>query len=275
MLIAHITDLHVRPYGLPANRVAETNMLVARAIETVAALDPPAQAVFISGDLTDNGLPEEFAELMRLTRRLKVPVYVVPGNHDRRDEMKKACAAWPGVTDDPDFIQYTADIGPLRLIALDTVKPSSSAGELCARRLAFLEQALADAGTRPVVILMHHPPFRCGLEGMDAIRLHDGAEAFAALVARHPNVERILCGHTHRAIHVRLAGTVATTSPSVAVQVALDLTPGGGDDMVLEPPAFQLHLWIEGQGLVTHGAFIERFPGPFPFVLDPDYPGRS
>jgi hypothetical protein len=28
-------------------------------------------------------------------------------------------------------------------------------------------------------------------------------------------------------------------------------------------------------GLVSHTGFVERFPGPFPFVLDPDYPGQA
>ena len=42
------------------------------------------------------------------------------------------------------------------------------------------------------------------------------AERLAAIVQRHPNVERILCGHVHRAAQIRFAGTVVATAPSTA-----------------------------------------------------------
>ena len=34
---------------------------------------------------------------------------------------------------------------------------------------------------------------------------------------------------------------------------------------VMEPPGFQLHLWAEGRGLVTHTAVLGEFDGPHPF----------
>jgi hypothetical protein len=43
----------------------------------------------------------------------------------------------------------------------------------------------------------------------------------------------------------------------------------------MEPPAFHLHCWIPGTGLVTHQAYIGDYPGPYPFVPDPDDPGRQ
>ena len=63
--------------------------------------------------------------------------------------------------------------------------------------------------------------------------------------------------------------------PGVAHQVELDL---GEDDaregaLVLEPPAYALHRYTPAEGLSSHVAYVERFPGPFPFVLDPAYPG--
>jgi hypothetical protein len=33
----------------------------------------------------------------------------------------------------------------------------------------------------------------------------------------------------------------------------------------MEPPAFRLHVWSPGAGLVTHLAPIGEFDGPFPF----------
>ena len=108
---------------------------------------------------------------------------------------------------------------------------------------------------------------------MDAIRLLDGAQAFAAIVARHPNVERILCGHHHRPIVTRFAGTIAQIAPSVTHAVTLDLAEVSDSTFHMEPPAYLLHSVRPGTGLVTHTAHVERFPGPYPFVLDADYPG--
>ena len=71
------------------------------------------------------------------------------------------------------------------------------------------------------------------------------------------------------------AQAVASIAPSVAHQVELELRPGAPGAFVLEPPAFQLHRWSSATGFVTHTALVEEYPGPFPFLSDPDYPGQS
>ena len=78
------------------------------------------------------------------------------------------------------------------------------------------------------------------------------------MIARHPQVERIACGHLHRSIERRFAGTIAGTAPSTAHQVRLDLRPGARLHFRFEPPGYQLHLWDEG-GLVTHTAVLGDF----------------
>lgn len=273
MLIAHITDLHIRPRGKPAYRVSETNALTERAIDVVAALKPRPDVLVVTGDLTDCGLAEEYAHLDGLLARLDMPVLVVPGNHDRRETLRAGLKLDPHSVFDDGFVQFCADLGTLRLIGLDTLVPGQSAGALCDRRLAFLEASLAGANGKPVVVFMHHPPFDCGIVHMDRIRLLDGAEAFRDIISRHPNVERILCGHHHRPITTRFAGTIAQIIPSVTHQVTLDLAPEGAATFHMEPPAYCLHSYRPGTGLVSHTAYVERYPGPYPFVLDADYPG--
>lgn len=272
MLIAHLTDLHIRPRGKPAYRVSETNALTERAFDTVAALRPRPELMVISGDLTDCGLPEEYAVLAEMIGRLGMPVALIPGNHDRRAEM---LAAFPQAASGDGFAQFTLDHGGCRLIGLDTLVPGQSAGALCAKRLAWLEAALEGAGGKPVLIFMHHPPFVCGIRHMDEIRLIEGAEALRDIVARHPNVERILCGHHHRPIATRFAGTLASTGPSVTHQVSFDLGEASPATFHMEPPAFQLHSYGPEAGVVSHMVYVERYPGPYPFVLDADYPGHK
>jgi len=132
---------------------------------------------------------------------------------------------------------------------------------LCAERLGWLDAALAAQPARPTAILMHHPPFATGITYMDNFGLGNAA-GLAEVVGRHPQVERILCGHLHRAIDRRFAGTVAGTAPSTAHQVRLNLVPDARISFIFEPPGYQLHLWQAETGLVTHTAVFDGWSGP-------------
>jgi 3',5'-cyclic-AMP phosphodiesterase len=111
---------------------------------------------------------------------------------------------------------------------------------------------------------MHHPPFVTGVGRMDQYGL-SGRAAFAEIILRHPQIERILCGHLHRSIDSRFAGTIAGTAPSTAHQLVLDFRPEAPLRFAFEPPGYQLHYWHEGMSLVTHTAAIGDWAGAYPF----------
>ena len=100
-----------------------------------------------------------------------------------------------------------------------------------------------------------------------------GREELARIIARHPQVERILCGHLHRAVFRRFAGTIAAACPGIGMQLSLDLRPDTPSAFVMEPPAMMLHMWHDawGQapGLLTHVSLVEdppgQYSGPHPF----------
>ena len=263
MILVQLTDLHIRPRGMAANRNAETNMLTERAVRAVARLEVRPDAMVISGDLTDNGLPEEYQLLADILRRnINIPVYVIPGNHDHRATMKAELAHLPGVTADPVFGHYTVEEHEIRLVMLDTIIPGEGGGELCPARLAWLDSTLAAQPDRPTIVVMHHPPFATGIAYMDAIGLRETAP-FVAIIARNPQVKRILCGHVHRPINAAIGHAIASISPSVAHQLEFTLSdkPGFWN---LEPAAFAVHATIGG-AIVSHTLYVEDFPGPFPF----------
>ena len=273
MHIAHLTDLHARPHGLPANRIVESNKMIARAMEAVRALIPKPDCLIISGDLTDCGLAEEYAVLRKLLKPLDIPVYMVPGNHDRRENFSAEFHDYPGIPAS-GHVNYAIEDFPVRIIALDTVVPGYGHGALDEPTLDWLESTLARHRQKPTLIFMHHPPFNAGVADMDNIRLKDGSERFGQIVARNGQIEHVLCGHHHRPIHIRYAGTICSTGPSVAHQSALDFAPGTPGMIMMEPPAFQLHVWLKGQGLVSHMLYVEKYDGPYPFLTPPEYPGR-
>lgn len=267
--LAQLTDLHIREPGRLAYGRIDTAPYLERAVQSVLRLPQQPDAVVITGDLSDFGRAAEYEHLARLLAPLDMPVYLMPGNHDDRDQLRRSfpdhgyLAAGVGSA---GFVQYSVRVGALRLLALDTCVPGESHGALCKERLAWLEQQLDACRGEPVVIAMHHPPFQTLIGHMDEIGLLQGAEALEALVARHPNVERVICGHLHRAIDVRFGGTIASTSPAPAHQVCLDLAPDAASAWMLEPPGFRVHAWSARSGrLVTHLAASGTFEGPFPF----------
>jgi len=273
MLIAQISDLHIRPKGSLAYGISPTNLYAEHAIHALLRLAPQPDCVLVTGDLTDCGLDEEYAILTDLFDRLPMPVYGIPGNHDRREPFRRAFAAG-GYLPETGLLNYVVSCGPARIIALDSLAPGKSHGELLPETLEFLEAALKEAPDAPTLIMLHHPPFDTGIGHMDRQRLLVGDTELAQIVARAPQVERILCGHLHRSIQVRFAGTLCQTAPSVGHQVALDLRADAPSCFVLEEPEFLLHS-LQGEHIVTHTAKVQRSAGPFPFILPKDYPGSA
>lgn len=264
-LLAQLTDPHILAAGRTAfgGRV-DTGACLTEAVRSVLALPQQPDAVLLTGDLVDSGSAAEYAHLSALLDPLPMPLYLLPGNHDHRDALRRAFPAH-GYLPADGFAQYTVRVGGLRLIVLDTSEPGRSDGRLCEARLAWLEARLAESGNDPVVIAMHHPPFATGIAGMDRIGLTEGGDALERIVARRPNVERIICGHLHRTIVRRFGNTIASTAPSTAHQIVADFDPAAAARWSLEPPGFQLHRLDETGALVTHVVPTGRFDGPYPF----------
>jgi Icc protein len=265
MLICQISDLHIKAGGRLSGRVVDTAAMLRACVAHIGALRVRPDVLLATGDLVDQGRPEEYALLRELLRPLAMPVHVIPGNHDDREALRAAFADHADLRGTGPFVQYAIEDHPLRVVMLDTVIPGEGGGRLCAERLDWLDRTLAAAPSRPTVIAMHHPPFRTFIEHMDAIGL-DGADGFRGVVARHPQVERVLCGHVHRSIQARVAHAWASICPSCAHQIALDLSPDGAEAFVMEPPGYQLHRWTPATGLVTHTVVVGAYPGPYPFV---------
>jgi 3',5'-cyclic-AMP phosphodiesterase len=264
MLICQLTDLHVRPNG--ADPVPETNTLTERACRVAAAFKPLPDVVIITGDLTENGLAAEYASLSAiLGRTLAVPVYVIPGNHDQRENLRASLGHLPGVTADPHFVQYTVEDYPVRLVMLDTLVPGANHGAQSVAQLEWLDKTLAAQPSKPTMVGMHHPPFVTGIPHMDKIALLD-PDAFRSVIAKHRQVKRIVCGHHHRPVIGQCSHAIVSISSSVGHQVALTFDSSDTGAFNFEPPAFQLHLWTERDDFVSHTVYTDSYPGPFPFV---------
>ena len=265
-LLVQLSDTHIRLPGQLAYRRVDTAALLAQAIVSVLALPQAPVAVVVTGDLTDFGRPAEYAHLRALLAPLACPVYLMPGNHDDRAALRRAFPEHDWLQQSGEaFLQYAVDLGGLRLIALDTSVTKAPHGELGPAHLAWLDAALAADRSTPTIVAMHHPPFATFIGHMDEIGLQQGGRELAAVIARHPQVERIVCGHLHRSIQARFAGTIAMTAPSTAHAVALDLATDAASEFAMQPPGYLVHAWSQTGDVASHLAFSGTFDGPYPF----------
>jgi len=265
-VLAQISDLHIKTGGRLSYGVFDAAEMLRACVGNLLSLKQRPDVIAITGDLTDAGLPEEYALLRELIVQLEMPVYLIPGNHDRRDAMRAAFPEHAYLRQSPDRIRYAIEAHALRIVALDTVVEGESGGDLEEPSLAWLDRTLAGAPGHPTVVLMHHPPFRTYIGHLDKFGLRDPAP-LAAVIERHPQVQAILCGHVHRPIHVSFAGTVASTAPSVAHQIPINLDSEAPSRFAMEPPAYRLHAYVPDSGLASHIAYIGEFSGPHPFRM--------
>jgi 3',5'-cyclic-AMP phosphodiesterase len=262
MLLCQISDLHVMAGRALAYGVVDTASCLERCVKRIVGFDPLPDVVIATGDLVDAPDGQSYGLLREILASLPLPVFLLPGNHDERQQLRTAFPDHRYLRQDADFLHYAIDEYPVRLLALDTVIPGQPQGTLCARRLQWLERRLSESD-EPTLIALHHPPFFTGIGHMDRMGL-DNSPALADVVHRFPPVQRLICGHLHRPIQALFAGTMASVCPSTAHQVLLDLKPDSAARFVLEPPAFQLHLWT-GQTLVTHTAYTGDYGAPYRF----------
>src|SRR4051794_16303682 len=197
---------------------------LARAVERVRALRPAPVAVLVTGDIANSGSAEEHQRARELLAPLDAPVYTAAGNHDLLGTRH----------------EYAVEAGGVRVIVCDTSIPGRDEGSL---DVAWLEGQV-EPGV-PTIVAMHHPPIAIGLPWLDEIGLPgDQREALEDLLARSPQVLRVVAGHVHRASMATLGGCGVVTCASTNIQAELDFaTP----EMRLtnEPPSILVHALLD------------------------------
>jgi Icc protein len=266
ILIAQISDLHVKAPGALAYGRVDTARALARCVAALNEFKPRPDLVVISGDLADTPTAEEYEHVKRLLAQLELPFIGIPGNHDSRELLRAAFPAQPYAAPSGPLNQ-TRSVAGLEVILLDSSVPGKPHGELDAPTLGWLDATLGLAPERPALLFLHHPPFQAGIWHMDRQNLLNAGE-LAAIVSKHPRVKLVAAGHVHRATLTTFANVAATICPAPNHAVDLDLGELREPSFKVEPPAFHLHAWFAGDGfgqVVTHCVPIGAFDGPHPF----------
>ncbi|MEM9099632.1 MAG: phosphodiesterase [Pseudomonadota bacterium] len=248
MAFIQLTDLHFVPPGeelfdlSPADRLAP-------AIEIINRDHRDAAFLLITGDLVHRGEEEAYRLLSTHLATCHIPVRLMLGNHDSRAAFR---AVFNAPADPENFVQFVAWDGGTAVICLDSLidMPDRSDGFLCAARLNWLSQRLAELpGGCPWILALHHPPMMVGLPNMDRIGLGNGDALYEVLAPNPPKM--MLLGHVHRPIHGVWRGIPFHVQRGANHQVAYQPQPGRGLMFQQEPPEFSI-ISITPDGPLIH-----------------------
>jgi Icc protein len=250
MLIAHLSDFHVFSGAAETSLVRPDAADAARkVVAAVVDFAPKIDAVMLTGDLTDGGSPADYALLKDILAPIDVPIFCVPGNHDKRDAMRQAFPHLPYAR--AESFTYETRLGDIRIIGLDTLLDGRIEGRLDAGQLEWLGEKLARPSDGLTIILMHHPAFPSFSLPLDRMALVEGRTRFGELVKAYRGPLRILSGHIHRPFQALWNGAFCAVGGGPAFQHRLELRPDAPEPgPINEPYAFYLHR-LEGTGTVT------------------------
>jgi Icc protein len=258
MIVAQLSDTHIStPESEDANGVANWAQRAANleaAVAAVNALAEPADAVIFTGDMVQTRAVAEYDLARDLLSGLEAPLYVAPGNRDCRASLRRTFGAdgYLGGTGDAPIL-YAVDGHAIRLVAFDTQSGDMRKGDVDAERLDELDRLLARRPDQPTLMFMHHPPVDITTSNMPWQYLRrEAGDEIAAVIARHRQVIRICCGHSHRDFTGPFAGIEVRSMPSIAV----DLRLGDFDDAAADRPLVFVHRIDEAAGTMESDVIV-------------------
>jgi 3',5'-cyclic AMP phosphodiesterase CpdA len=252
-MIVQLTDPHL---GAPWSQ-SSVQALTAAVASVRSILPKVPDAVIVTGDIAEPPTETAYQKARAALDELGAPVYVQPGNDDDRDALRRHFD-FPGTHG--KLLNYVAELGPIRMVALDTKRQGSAGGQLDQATLKWLEATLAAERTTPTLLAMHHPPLLTGLPSLDSISIPEcECLALGEPLSSHQQVQLIAAGHVHRTVIGRLGATPVLAIPSTDLQIALDFED---PDLhfLTDPPCFAVHIQID-RTIVSH---VHAIPGRAP-----------
>jgi 3',5'-cyclic-AMP phosphodiesterase len=247
VIVAQITDLHIKRRGHFLHHMPHVAQPLRKALNPIEQWPQRPACIVATGDLTESGTLDEYRRLREILEPLATPVYLVPGNHDNRDALRKAFPDRAHLFEFEPAVQFTIEFSSLRILALDTSEGWRRGGFQNRERLAWLTDRLGERPLTPTILAMHHPPFPTGVSKFDR-QPFEGRDELAVIVSEFPQICRIVCGHIHQPLVRTWCGTVGVTAPSTAPTLVLHPRAPG---LSWEPGGLLLHRYARDSGITT------------------------
>ncbi len=254
--LLQFTDPHLYSSATESLRGVQTLPALKRALACARLRDWPADAMLVTGDIVQDD-PGGYVHFRKLFDEFGVPVLCLPGNHDEPAAMRRELAGKPFV------LGGHYDLGSTwRVVLLDSCVPGKAGGRLSAATLAELNGALAGAGSRHVLVCLHHHPVSMGSRWLDQVGIENASDFFATL-DRHRNVRGVVWGHVHQQYDTLRKGVRLLATPATCAQ----FMPRSDDFAVdVRPPAYRTFELRPDGTLLTEVVWVdqERAAGSVP-----------
>lgn len=213
--IVQLTDLHL--YQDPARVLAgiATWDTFNSVLAQVRSTDEEPDYVILTGDLAQDEALPTYLMLREALGDWMERCKIIPGNHDDRENIRKA---FPELFPQGDgTLNFVVEAGGWRIIGLDSHVPGEVTGCVDGAQLTWLRTELESNPHAPALLFVHHPPIPIDVAWIDELGLEEAA-GLVELIESSPTVKVVCAGHVHQE-YVGHIGTAAMyTTPSTCVQ---------------------------------------------------------
>ena len=211
--VVQITDLHLTTDSGSKLYDVDTGFTLGRVISRINQLTVQPDIVIATGDLVEDPSRAAYIRLRGYLFKLNCPVYVLPGNHDHTDNMRK----W--LINDGIHFDTRSSIGKWEFVFVNSQVVGKDHGCVSVDELAVLERNCSACGEKPILVSIHHTPdLTCPCSGC---QLENSAELIEVL-SRYENVKGVIAGHTHLERQSRISPFPIFTTPSTFAHVTHD-----------------------------------------------------
>jgi 3',5'-cyclic AMP phosphodiesterase CpdA len=259
-----MSDTHLLPSGKLLHGISPEENL-RKCFDAIRKRHADARFVLITGDIAEDGGAKSYRLLQKEAQRLRIPVLVLPGNHDDVDKMRMIFPTFLGNLDAlgkgcwmPSALRTPAGF----FIFVDTTLPGVAHGVFDEKRALRLQSELdrLDDTDADIFFALHHPPFTCGIPALDARRLLDPEALFSLLSLYRNRIRHIFIGHLHRSIFGNWRGIPFSVARSLIHQHRGDGNRVEESDTILgcdETPEYNV-VRIDASDVICHSLrFLE------------------
>ena len=242
--VIQITDTHILPPGEVLYGEVDTARHLKETVESINRMRPLPDVVIITGDLVERGDKVGYRHFIELIKPLKMPVFVLAGNHDNPSVMSEVFTATPYFPVSDSTFQYAIEDFPFRILALNSHGDDTELPVFGEHRLAWLADQLGQSH-EPTLIAIHHPPMLTGIELID-MGGQEWYQGLKSVLAEYDHVKLVISGHCHTDLCGRIGPVPVYMAGATAHQLiatrGLNIAPAAV--VAAAPPT--LHHFIDG-----------------------------
>ena len=240
--LVQLTDIHLTDNPGETLYDVETGESLAAAVASIQQLQPPADAILVTGDISETGSATSYRRFTELLQPLQLKVILLPGNHDDPVNMSAVFAEQPGF-----LYQPSVSLQQCQILCLESQIRGEEYGELSTAALQTLKEQLDNTSAdTPVLVALHHTPSPvCPSSGCQL----RNADTLVALLSSYPQVKAVIAGHTHNVSDQLSDNLRVITSPSTFAY-ASHAQPGDNVDHEDFWAAHQLDISRQGYRII-------------------------